>query len=137
MSYQERAAEFFEQFENKPYLGPIEGLVVSVDPLLISILGGAAFFDETKLSELEYLQSGFSRTYSVAGNLVTSAETDEVNDGGDQANTHKHIVDVNSPFESTGTITFTNGFMLNDVLLLLPIMSHQSFYILGKLKSKA
>jgi hypothetical protein len=113
-----------------PYIGPVEGIVVTVEPLCISAFSGSAVLKEPKVALLKTLGL-HTRGYSAESHFVTNFNTELANDGGDSANDHSHAVKVNHDGTQAGAITIASVLNVGDTVLLLPSRENQRFYIIG------
>lgn len=143
MTGYKRLAKIIKKRDNPKFIGPTIGIVVSEPPeIKISILSGKIMLDKNDLYINASVLSDYSRSFTSEGlvDLDDSkcGQTDLVHDGGYQATSHKHILDIlevtDGMFAAEGEFTLTNTLKKDDEVLLLPTNSNQKFFLICKVK---
>lgn len=110
MSWVDELAKEFKTRDNKTTLGAVQGTVIQLSPLRVSILGGDIILNENKLYVCSSLKNGYS--------VKTNIKLDNIPEHG--------------AVSTTGTITHDEILKINDIVLCLPADGGQTFFIIDK-----
>lgn len=124
-------AEILSGIGKGGYIGPVEGTIVSVEPLCVSAFSGEALLKAPIVKPLKLL-GNHSRKYSASSHFALECQTEGVTDVGGVVD-HSHLIQVNQEGNQFGTITSERLYEVDDEVLLLPTSDGQSYYIIGVL----
>lgn len=132
-------AKMFKERENKPYMGPQIGEVISPPPNIQVRLGGKIILTKDNLVIAAHVLNNYTRQFSIEGNISFSdsdcGTTDSVNDGGYEANSHSHTIEtlnIDTTFNSNGTMAFTDTLKQGDKVILIPSTDEQIYFLIDK-----
>ncbi len=134
-------AHMFKERDNIDKIGNCIGKVVDIEPIKISILNGDVILQEEQLYICSNLLDTYTRKYKEEGNIqfrdINCGTTNNVNDGGQGASSHNHIIEnisIKTEYNSEGTIVLTDTLKVGDEVLIVPSESEQIFFIVDKVQ---
>lgn len=146
-------AKMFKDRENKLYRGPIVGIVISPPPEIKIKIDDNIILEKRHLVIGASVLKDYKRRVILSGERIRFSqsnppkyigETSEVNDGGQGASNHSHIIkDINidtisspSPqilIEATREqdyIVTTDTFKVDDKVILIPAMDENTYFLI-------
>lgn len=130
-------AMLFKERDNKYYLGPQIGKVISPLPDIKIGLGEKIILTKEHLIFASHILEDYEREFSVEGNLKFSdfgaGMTTEAYVP--QHGFHLHEIKslkVNTDYKSTGRIQWTDSLKEDDEVILIPTTNEQQYYVIDK-----
>jgi len=130
-------AKLFKERENKLYLGPQTGKVISPLPEIKVALGDKIVLTKEHLIFASHVLMDYEREFSLEGDIQFSqgnaGETSNASVG--DHGSHNHIVaslNVNTGYQSTGKIKWTDSLKSGDEIILIPVTNEQQYYVIDK-----
>lgn len=130
-------AKLFRERENKPYLGPHIGRVISPPPDIQIALGDRIILTKENLLIASHILKDYEREFSVEGQLQFSqgnpgeTSNSSVGDHG----THSHMVtnlNIDTSYQSAGKIKWTDSLKSEDEVILIPTTNEQQYFVIDK-----
>lgn len=130
-------AMLFKERDNKVYLGPQTGKVISPLPEIQIALGEKIILTKEHLIIASHILKDYEREFSIEGDMQLSqanaGETSTVSVG--DHGSHKHTVatlNINTGYKSTGKIKWTDSLKVDDEVILIPTANEQRYYVIDK-----
>ncbi|WP_432662445.1 DUF2577 domain-containing protein [Wukongibacter baidiensis] len=130
-------AKLFKERENKSYLGPQIGKIISPLPDIQVALGDKIILTKEHLMIASHILKDYEREFAIEGKVQLSQEnagetnTASVGDHG----SHKHTVaqlNIDTGYKSTGKIKWTDSLKIDDEVILIPTVNEQQYYVIDK-----
>lgn len=130
-------AMLFKERENKDYLGPQVGKVVSPLPDIQIALGDRIMLTKDNLLFASHILEGYEREFSVEGGIQFSQSNpgETSNSSVGEHGIHNHTVDninIDTGYLSTGKIKWTESLKAEDEVILIPATNQQQYYVIDK-----
>lgn len=130
-------AVLFKERDNKYYLGPQIGKVISPLPEIKIALGEKIILVKEHLIIASHILKGYEREFSVEGQLKFSDSYAGMTEEAyvSQHGFHQHEIEslkVNTDYESTGKIRWTDSLEEGDEVILIPTTNEQQYYVIDK-----
>jgi hypothetical protein len=104
-------AKMFKDRNNKPYLGPITGTIISAPPeIKISCFDGAVILTKSKVIIAASVLEGYERKISISGASAAPSPVSTMD----------------------GTLTFTDTLKPGDEVILVPTTDEQTYFLMDK-----
>lgn len=130
-------AVLFKERDNKYYLGPQIGKVISPLPEIKVELGEKIILVKEHLIIASHILEDYEREFWIEGHMEFSqkdvGETDRASVG--EHGSHDHIVEnlsVNAQYQSSGKIKWTDSLKEGDEVILIPTTNEQQYYVIDK-----
>lgn len=130
-------AMLFKERDNKYYLGPQIGKVISPLPEIKIALGEKIILGKEHLIFASHVLKDYEREFSLEGQIQLSqsnaGQTDSASVG--DHGSHGHIVaslNIDTQEKSTGKIKWTDSLKIGDEVLLIPTTNEQQYYVIDK-----
>lgn len=130
-------AMLFKERDNKYYLGPQIGKVISPLPEIKIALGEKVILVKEHLIIASHILEDYEREFSLEGHLKFSdsdaGRTEEAFVS--QHGFHMHNIEfikANTDYQSTGKIKWTDSLKKGDEVLLIPTTNEQQYYVIDK-----
>lgn len=130
-------AMLFKERDNKYYLGPQIGKVISPLPEIKIALGDKIILIKEHLIIASHILKDYEREFSVEGQIQLSqenaGETDSASVGDHGSHDHNLTsLNVNTQYQSTGKIKWTDSLKVGDEVILIPATNEQQYYVIDK-----
>ncbi len=130
-------AKLFKERENKLYLGPQVGKVLSPLPDIQIALGDRIILSKENLLIASHTLIDYEREFSIEGQIQlsqTSAGETSSTSVGDHGS-HNHTVstlNIDTNYQSTGKLKWTDSLKAGDEVMLIPATNEQQYFLIDK-----
>lgn len=130
-------AMLFKERDNKYYLGPQIGKVISPLPEIKIALGDKIILVKEHLIISSHILKDYEREFSIEGQIQLSqenaGETDNASVGDHGSHGHKLAsLNLDTQYQSTGKIKWTDSLKEGDEVILIPTTNEQQYYVIDK-----
>lgn len=130
-------AMLFKERDNKYYLGPQIGKVISPLPEIKIALGEKIILGKDHLIFASHILKDYEREFSLEGQIQLSqsnaGQTNSASVGDHGSHDHSLAsLNINTHQKTTGKIKWIDSLKVEDEVLLIPTTNEQQYYVIDK-----
>ncbi|WP_165916261.1 DUF2577 domain-containing protein [Marinisporobacter balticus] len=127
-------AKMFRERDNKNYLGPQTGIVISPPPNIQVTLGKKIVLTKEHLIIADHVLKDYQRELEIKGNMQTSGEGGSITLKTSSTPTIYTVVTGNVSANTTiiGSMKYTDTLKTGDEVILVPATDEQTYFLIDK-----
>ncbi|WP_053955095.1 DUF2577 domain-containing protein [Inediibacterium massiliense] len=126
-------ASLFKERDNRPYLGPQVGTIISPPPNIQVYLGDKIILTKEHLIIGAHVLEDYERQFEIKGDESTSGESGSITLKSNVPTTYEVVNgNVEGNVSMKGTFKYTDTLKKGDQVILIPTTDEQTYFLLDK-----